>query len=221
MDLLRSILSALATYASDPAVALGCGFLGAAVGIAGLFGWRRMLAILILLLAVWLIVLVVIRETPTPMFIGLAVLSAVWLVLLGGAAVRYQSPQHTVVTRTAFDETQSIKVLPPSLGGNHVLKLGNLATLRLHAPYSLGMTTLVLDAAPITLPDHRDETMAIEGLAITKGSRTAYTFDTTKNKRHEINVAGRTYIVTLMESKRLDVPGVGNPIEYVFGITEK
>jgi hypothetical protein len=71
------------------------------------------------------------------------------------------------------------------------------------------------------LPDHKNEHIAVEGFTITKGSATAYTFDTAKNRRHEIAVAGRTYVVTLLEAKELDTPHVANPIEYVFGITEK
>jgi hypothetical protein len=98
--------------------------------------------------------------------------------------------------RTAFDETQSIKVLPSSLGGNEVLRLGNLATLRRSVPYSLGMVTLELDVAPMRLPGYRD---SVGDVTIIKGSGSKYTFDTMKNKRHEIAVGGRTYIVTLLE----------------------
>jgi len=132
-----------------------------------------------------------------------------------------ESSSGATVVRTAFDETQRINVLPPTLGGNDVLKLGNLAILRLGMPYSLEMVTLHLDATPMRLPDGKNEKITVEGLTITKGGTTKYTFDTAKNKRHEIVVAGRTYIVTLLESKKLDIPKVSNAKEWVFGITEK
>jgi hypothetical protein len=142
-----------------------------------------------------------------------------WLLERARASDRHHSAIR--VTRTAFDEAQSISTLPSSLGGKHFLRLGNMATLRLGAPYSLEVVTLRLDATPMRLPDRKDESIAVEDFTITKGSAIEYTFDTTKNKRHEITVVGRTYIVTLLESRKLDTPNFAKPIEWVFGITEK
>ena len=144
-----------------------------------------------------------------------------WPALKRFAGVRDQHQSLTRVTRTAYDAIQSIKTLPTSLGGNDVLRLGTLATLRRRAPYSLEMVTLVLDAVPMHLPGRADDKITVEDLSVTTGHLVTYVFDTAENKRHEISVAGRTYIVTLLESKKLDTPNHSNPIEWVFGITEK
>jgi len=47
-----------------------------------------------------------------------------------------------------------------------------------------------------------------------------YLFDVDQNKRREITVAGRMFLVTLLEVRRLSMAAV-DPIEYVFGISEK
>ena len=163
--------------------------------------------------------------------VGLVAVSGIGAAIVRwGGAPREQPPErpaevnpasNVMATRTAFDSIQSIKTLPTSLGGNDVLRLGTLATLRRGAPYSLGMITLELDTVAMRYPSRADGKIAVEDLTVTKGSRATYVFDAAENKRHEISVAGRTYIVTLLESKRLDTPGVNKPIEWVFGITEK
>jgi len=48
-----------------------------------------------------------------------------------------------------------------------------------------------------------------------------FTFDVAQHRRQEIEVAGRSFMVTLFDIKQLDVPGVANALEYVFGISEK
>ena len=181
-------------------------------------------SIAILLLIVW------IEGRPGPTaFVGWVItvaLAFLMAALLISAAVAFlpsamQGTAPAGVMRTAFDETQSINILPSSLGGKHLLRLRNLATLRLGAPYSLEMVTLRQDATPTRLPDIENESITVEDLTITKGSATEYTYDIIKNKRHEIAVAGRAYIVTLLEARKLNTPHIANPIEYVFGITEK
>jgi hypothetical protein len=126
------------------------------------------------------------------------------------------------IVKIKFSETQSIKVLPPSLGGNDTLNLDNVATLKLYGPsYSTTAVTLLLDVVPIELPDKIDGNLQMEG-AYTYNHLSAvkYTFDTAKNRRHEITTAGRTFAVTLQKIILLDVPGVSNALEYQFGISE-
>jgi hypothetical protein len=54
---------------------------------------------------------------------------AIFAILLTGAAL-----PTSMLVRNAFSQTQRIKVMPPSLGGNEVLTLDNVATLRDRAP---------------------------------------------------------------------------------------
>jgi hypothetical protein len=123
--------------------------------------------------------------------------------------------------RTAFSSTQTISVLPPSLGGNSLLRLDNIATLRLSAPYSASLVTLSLDAAPIIFPDVKNPAIQVEDLKISLGSLRQYTFNVTDKKRQEIVVAGRAFIVTLLEVRKIPKPEMPNALEYVFGISEK
>jgi hypothetical protein len=138
----------------------------------------------------------------------------------------YPQPPPLSVTQTvrrAFSQTQSIKVLPPMLGGNIALKLDNVATMRLHAPYSLNLVTLILDAVPVDVSvSHNKPGLSIDGAqgCVHRGTE-VYTFDIDQNKRREVTVAGRTFILTLLEVRRLSMAGVANPLEYVFGISEK
>jgi hypothetical protein len=123
--------------------------------------------------------------------------------------------------RNAFSDTQKIKVLPPSLGGNETLRLDNIATMTL-VENSLTAITLALDSTPISLqlPLPPDAPIAIQAPTLTVlGKR--FIFDVANNKRQQVEVQGRSFSVTLLEVKQLDVPGATNPIEYVFGISEK
>lgn len=121
-----------------------------------------------------------------------------------------------------FSETQSIKVLPPSLGGNDRLNLDNVATLKLHVPYSDNSVTLLLDVVVITLPSNTEGPIKTEGVkSYNHNSGTIYLFDIINNKRHEITISDRTFVVTLFSINKLDVPNVSYAIEYEFGISER
>jgi len=147
--------------------------------------------------------------------------------LVGGVATLVGfiiSPEQTIITtiRKFFSETQSIKVLPPSLGGIDHLNLDNAARLKLHAPYSLESVTLILDVVPTSVTPKSTPGITVEGAQVyDHTSGTQYVFNKTQNKRHEITVSGRTFVVTLLHVKALDVPDVSRAIEFVFGITEK
>ena len=149
------------------------------------------------------------------------------LTLVGGVCTLWGfviSPDQTVINsiRIFFSQTQSIKVLPPSLGGVNFLNLDNIAMLRLHVPYSLQSVTLILDIVPMSIIPQTSPGVTVEGAQIYDQSQgTQYIFDTGLNKRHEISVSGRTFVVTLLQINQLSVPKVANPIEYVFGISEK
>ena len=157
-----------------------------------------------------------------------------WLQLIGGTlaitgsglalAGFAISPQNTVITtiRNLFSQTQSIKVLPPSLGGNLTLNLDNLGTLRLHVPYSLAQVTLLLDVVPTTVPIQHDAGVQAEGAEIyNQKTGTAYTFDTNSSKRHEIAIGGRVFVVSLLRVIKLEIPDVPGAVEYQFGISER
>jgi hypothetical protein len=122
------------------------------------------------------------------------------------------------ITHNAFSATQSINTLPHSLGGTEILNLDNVATLSLGAPSSMDMVTLFLGLAT-TYPNIRIPGMSIEDRKVMTIEK-RYVFDL-KNRRQEVAVAGRTFIVTLLEIKILDEPRVAKPREYVFGISEK
>jgi hypothetical protein len=132
-------------------------------------------------------------------------------------------PQKSAVSviRNAFSSTQSIKILPPSLGGNDTLTLANVATLLLGPYYTAFGVTLFLDTPALRLPDKQTAGISIEGARLSPYMGKSYTFDMVQNQRQEVVVAGRTFIVTLMEVKKLEVPKVATPFEYVFGISEK
>jgi hypothetical protein len=134
------------------------------------------------------------------------------------------SPQETIVqsVRNLFSEQQSIKVLPPSLGGNDVLNLNNLATLKLHVPYSEQGVTLLLDVVPEEHPPVKNENFSVEGIRIyNHASGEKFFFDKEENKRKEITIGDRTFVVTLLKIKKLDFKNVAEPFEFVFGISEK
>jgi len=127
------------------------------------------------------------------------------------------------ISRNAFSQRQSIKMLPSSMGGNNTLNLDNVATLRvgLSLTNRSDIITLFVDTPAISFPAKRTPAMSIEGAELSTHLGKEYGFDMGKNQRQEIVVAGRTFIVTLLEIKQLDTPGVAAPIEYVFGITDK
>jgi hypothetical protein len=137
------------------------------------------------------------------------------------AAQSIDAPSKTLTTRVAFSETQRIKMLPPSLGGNMTLRLDNVATLRLGG-VSRNSITLILDVVPVDLAVTHSPGVSVEGAQIFYHTgATQYVFDTHQNQRKEIMVVGRTFIVTLLQISKLAVAEVANPVEYVFGISEK
>jgi hypothetical protein len=149
------------------------------------------------------------------------------LTLIGGLCTLWGfviSPEQTVINsiRNYFSQTQSIRVLPPSLGGIDYLNLDNVARLKLYVPYSANSVTLLLDIVPTSPIVRTSPNVVVEGAQIYNQSLgVQYVFDTGDNKRHEIAVGGRTFVVTLLQINRLGIPNVGNPLEYVFGISER
>ena len=153
--------------------------------------------------------------------------------------------KNTIINqRPPYSATQVIDNLPPSLGGRDVLNLDNLATLRLLTPLEAGKITLLLDvvqyvttqetppveAAPPTIEELPDgnfrvdisETLDMsESLSVLAYSpEQKYVFDMDDNKRHEIPVGGRTFVVTLRKIQKLTTEGVNDTVEYEFGIAE-
>jgi hypothetical protein len=150
--------------------------------------------------------------------------------LAGGAVVFVGLPvglrwidtraRRSAARKSAFSQTQSIKVLPPFMGGNDYLLLDNVARLRRHVPYSMSTVTLILDVVPQKFPDQFSRDLSVADVQIYEhGTSPQYRFDL-KNNRHEVPAHGRVFVVTLFEIRKLEVPGVSNPIEYVFGISE-
>lgn len=142
----------------------------------------------------------------------------------------YLSPQgdnifnfiQNISVRNFFSDTQSIKVLPPSLGGNDQLNLDNVATLQLHVPYSESSITLLLDVVTTSFQPATSEGVTVEGArTYNHNSGTTYLFDTENNKRHRITIGERNFVVTLLRVKLLDVPDVPVAREYEFGISEE
>jgi hypothetical protein len=142
----------------------------------------------------------------------------IFAIFVGGA----QPQPSSVLVRNAFSDTQRIKELSPSLDGNSVLTLDNVATLCGPVPPSSDtMITLVLNLVPLKFADRHDKDLSVEGLTLglSEGG-SQFTFDMAHN-RQIISVAGRSFIVTLLGINKLKVPDVTKPIEYVFGISEK
>jgi hypothetical protein len=132
-------------------------------------------------------------------------------------------PQKSAVSiiRNAFSSTQSIKLLPP---GPDTLYLDNVATL-ITGGVSTGVSiTLLLDTPALRFPDKHAPGISLEGARFSPHVGPAYSFDLINNQRREISVAGRTFLVTLLEVKKLEIYR-GQPeklqYEYVFGISEK
>ncbi len=124
--------------------------------------------------------------------------------------------------RKLFSETQTIRLLPPSLGGNDVLSIDSIATLKTHSHGSATSITLLLDVVPTHLPDNSSDVVKTEGRQeYTHSKEAEYVFDSIKNKRHDIDIAGRVFTVSLLKISVLDVPNVSSAIEYLFGISER
>lgn len=67
--------------------------------------------------------------------------------------------------RQAFSSTQSIKLWPPFLGGNEIIHLDNVATLRALLPLN-DRITLALNIVPIRFKDLRAPNIEVEGAQI-------------------------------------------------------
>jgi hypothetical protein len=124
----------------------------------------------------------------------------------------------TIVTRPAFKSIQAID----NLGTNDTLHLDDLATLTLFAPYSLMSVTLIFDVTAIHLPNTQIGPYLFKDRHfLPHDPHDEYLFDIDVNKRREFAVKGRTFIVTLLHTKKLDTPNYANPIEWEFGISEQ
>ena len=124
---------------------------------------------------------------------------------------------NNIIKTHSFSTTQRINTLPRSLGGKRVLNLDNVATLRLFMPNTIDKVTLILDTTPMTFSDQASNIY----MEISTDLGPQYHFDNRDNKRHDIMVDGRTFTVTLFEIAKLKVQNITNPIEYVFGVSDK
>jgi hypothetical protein len=127
-----------------------------------------------------------------------------------------------VEEKKLFSSTQSIRMLPPSLGGNNVLSLDNAGVLRSHVPYSENSIALLLDVVTIAMPSRTEQESVSEGIEYyNQNTGEVYVFDTDKNKRHRIVLGTRIFTVTLLKINLLKASNVPNAIEYQFGISEE
>ena len=85
----------------------------------------------------------------------------------------------------------------------------------------MSFVTLLLDVVPMDAAVKHGPDIQVEGAQIYYGKREKFLFDADRNNRKEITVAGRCFVVTLLQINKLQIANVANPIEYVFGISEK
>jgi transposase-like protein len=127
----------------------------------------------------------------------------------------------TQTVRSAFSQTQTINNFPPFLGGNMALQLDNVATLHLTG-HSTQKITLGLDTVPVDMRVKFDPAkIQVAGAQFFSVGNQQFVFDVHANKRREIEVSGRTFIVTLIQVKRNQTVNVANALEWVFGVSEK
>jgi hypothetical protein len=125
-------------------------------------------------------------------------------------------------TTLAHADFQSINTAPPSLGGNTVLNLGDIATLHLDAPFNLTSITMRLNVVPVYLPKIVTKQFQAEGEVFYHGHGEPVVFDVNEQQRKLISVYGYSFVVTLKSVKSLTVAGVGYaPIEYDFAIMQQ
>lgn len=120
-----------------------------------------------------------------------------------------------------FSATQEVNNLPPPLGGNQVLSLAGVATLRLHVPYSEVEVTMRLDAVPQMLGVQASEGIEVTGAQIVRGKANSLRFDTQEHKRHILDVAGSVFVVTLLEVDPRPMEGIGKAMRYKFSVVER
>lgn len=134
--------------------------------------------------------------------------------------ILYRITEADKVFTDRFSDTQTIMILP-SDDSTRYLNLDNVATLFPHPPYSLEAITLLLDAIPTYTPGHQGEGYTVDTIYYYDIPENKYIFDTKNHKRHEIKVGGRTFTVTLIGIKKLDIPDMVLPFQYTFGISEE
>jgi len=110
---------------------------------------------------------------------------------------------------------------PEQLGGSRVLKLGGVATLSLHVPYSSDGVTMRLDEVPISLGSHKGDGFSFANVQITTGTHNEITFDRGENKRHTIEVGGSIFTVSLTEIDASPHPGISKPLRFHFSVAER
>lgn len=156
---------------------------------------------------------------PPPWLYPVALIAGLGLIWMDVRQSR--KPRRPTLIRNAFSDTQSVKILPPSLGGNMSLRLDTVGTLTVSGSYSLDSITMILNAVPMEPSVRTSEGVTVEGARFFHhAGTTTYIFDTKKSKSHEIEIGGRTFLVSLLEVSRPNVANVGNPLEYKFGICE-
>ena len=161
------------------------------------------------------------------------VVSVAGIVVSAAVAIYFNSPSHNSLTNVAntgnitqgrdivvnnlprqyFSDTQRVIWAPDFLGGHKTLNLDNAATLTARVALS-GSIIMVLD--DVAVPVIRGSNL----FKLSTSNNPQYVFDG-KQIRHEIQVGGRTFVVKLKEINNLKIPEVANPVEYVFGISEK
>ena len=141
------------------------------------------------------------------------------LILAALALWPYAAEQKSPTNTSGFSATEIVSNLPPSLGGDPTLKLGNVATMRLSGSYSDTSVTMQADVTPIHLPNRRSNDGQVEGAAVYVMGK-EWTFDTAENKRHIIDVGGSVFAVTLLDVDPRPVAGVARPVKYTFGVVQ-
>jgi hypothetical protein len=130
-----------------------------------------------------------------------------------------------LTTRTAFSITAKLCNLPPYLDAKNSVNLDNAGVLKLWVPYSLSSVTVCIDPTVSNFPNDNPfvtigSSVVPGSVQMTFGKLQEYVFDRVSNKRHDIEVGGRVFSVTLMEVNPVNIPGIAPTFEYVFGISE-
>ncbi|MDG1708115.1 MAG: hypothetical protein P8H03_05100 [Emcibacteraceae bacterium] len=120
-----------------------------------------------------------------------------------------------------FSEEQTVNTLPPHLGGKDRLNLGNIGSLLRLVPCNNEMVTMAVDAVPINYPDKVTPNMEVRNLNIMSGPLERIEFNNGVNKRHNIDVDGKVFVVTLIKTEVLEVKNVNNAVSYTFNIAER
>jgi hypothetical protein len=127
---------------------------------------------------------------------------------------------HAHAAHAKFSAICELTTLPSYMGGQSVIDLDSVATLRLSPPYSIDSATLALDPVPMRQPDAILPGAEFRDIQVTAGRSKRFSFDTGQNKRHTMEAGGKVFIVTLRETEALSVEGVANPLKFVFAVKE-